>query len=88
MSRDRVIRLALHEQPEPAVVSDRLPSLSGRDVCRALKEDGETSTTRVMMHHTGDTPNDVVRRGADASILQPLDSKLFVSDVRRLLAAG
>src|SRR2546421_5595134 len=63
-----VIRLALHERPDLVVLSDRLPSLSGRHVCRALKEDEETSVIRVMMLHTGDTPDAVARDARSTSI--------------------
>ncbi len=86
---EEALRLAREHPPDVAVLDVKLPGLSGREVCRILKEDPRFGHPLVM-HVTGvyTRPDEAARaltEDADDYLVHPLDSRVFVARVRALL---
>ncbi|HXH05725.1 MAG TPA: response regulator, partial [Vicinamibacterales bacterium] len=72
------------------IADERLPKLSGLELCRRLKTDAATRRTRVVVLTSGadvwDTVQEALRAGADAVRLKPCYPETLQADIRRLLA--
>jgi len=86
---EEALRRARERPPAVAVLDIRLPGLSGREVCRILKEEPRFGRPLVM-HVTGvyTRPEEAARalsEDADDYLVHPLDPSVFVARVRALL---
>lgn len=86
---EEALRLARERPPEVAVLDIRLPGISGREVCRILKEDPRFRRPLVM-HVTGvytrpEEAAQALTEDADDYLVHPLDPRVFAARVKALL---
>lgn len=81
--------LARRERPDVVVMDLQMPGLSGTEVARQLRADGETrripliaSTGRARM-----STEDAREAGFDSLLVKPCDPDDVVAEIRRLLPA-
>jgi len=85
------LALAREMQPRLALVDIGLPDLDGREVCRELKAMPETASIALLqISGTFVSESDTVSAlegGADASLVEPVESAVLIATVRALLRA-
>jgi PAS domain S-box-containing protein len=84
------LALAAEHRPDLVLLDLHLPDLHGAEVLRRLRADPETAATPVVVVSADATPRTaeaLAAAGADAFLAKPLDVRLFVDTVGRLLAA-
>ena len=76
------------EKPDVAVIDNMLPGMSGIEVCRAVREQPELNSVRLILF-TGDEHPETKRRalesGADAFLLKTAEATLLVEKIRAVL---
>jgi DNA-binding response OmpR family regulator len=88
--RDGETALAMAREERPAIicVDLMLPTLSGLEVCAALRRRPETADVPIVMVSARRFPQDRAaarRAGADAYVTKPVDRTEFSNQVRSLL---
>ena len=82
------LRLVKEQLPDLIVVDVDLPDISGIEVCKAIKNDEETSAVLVI-HVSGPrtSANDAegLEVGADGYLTKPTDGRAFLAQVQTLL---
>jgi signal transduction histidine kinase len=85
------LELAAAERPDLVVLDVNLPDLSGLDVCRRLKEQGDSRNIQVLqVSQTAVTDADRVKGldyGADAYLIEPLSPAVLLATIRALMRA-
>jgi two-component system cell cycle response regulator len=79
---------ARHSPPDVILLDVMMPGLSGYDVCRTLKADGQLSHIPIVMVTALDTPAEMVQGlecGADEFLTKPLDDLALFARVRSLV---
>jgi len=74
-------------QPHIAVIDVYMPGLDGFEVCRSIKSNPVTSSTKLMVvsgHVVAGTADRARRAGADAFVPKPLSMPRFVDRLRAL----
>jgi two-component system, OmpR family, alkaline phosphatase synthesis response regulator PhoP len=82
------ISLAKSESPDLVVLDVMLPSMSGLDVCRALKESTDTVGTPVIMLTARSGEDDAqagYEAGADRYLTKPFSPLTLLTEVVKLL---
>ena len=85
---DEALRLAKEQSPALIVLDLMLPDMSGREVCRHLREQHETKTTPVLMLTARDEEIDRVKgfmAGADDYVTKPFSVRELVLRIRAIL---
>lgn len=85
------LALVERERPDVVLLDQRMPGLSGHDVCRRIKDNPATSTIAVVMVSVYATETDRVdglAAGADAYVSKPFSPVALLGIVERLLAAS
>jgi PAS domain S-box-containing protein len=83
------LELAAEHAPDIVLLDLHLPDMPGREVLRRLRADARTAHVPVVVISADATPRtiDALRQeGADAFLTKPLDVRVFLATVERLLA--
>ena len=86
---EEALRLTSTLQPDLVVLDVMLPSVSGFEVCRRLREDPGARATRVLMLTARGRESEMrkgIAAGADLYMTKPFATKELVQAVARLLA--
>ena len=88
---EEALRKARSKTPDLILLDLTLPRLSGEDVCKAIREDGDPffSKTPIIMVTGKDSEADsIVGRviGADAYLTKPFNSQELLEQIQALLA--
>ena len=83
---------ALGGRPDLVLLDLQLPDLDGFEVCRRIKSDPATASTRVLPY-TAVFRNEIARRraleaGADGYLVKPLSAQQLVATVHGLIGVG
>ena len=62
-----------------------IPGVDGIEVCRRIKNDSNNRTIIIAVSGSAERENDIIRAGADAFMVKPLDLERLQSEARRLL---
>ena len=82
------LRVADAEKPDLVLLDLQMPTLNGIEVCRRLKEGGETKTTPVIIlsAHADESSRLSARKvGADDYVLKPFDMRELVDLIHTFL---
>ena len=82
------LRLVAATRPHLVVLDIMLPSVSGFEVCRTIREDPDTRDTRVLMLTARGRESEMQKglaAGADAYMTKPFSTKELMEVVARLL---
>ncbi|MBF0508985.1 MAG: response regulator transcription factor [Deltaproteobacteria bacterium] len=82
------IQLAKKERPDLVILDLMLPKMDGKEVCRSIRQDGETSTMPIMMLTARAEEIDRVigfELGADDYLTKPFSPRELVLRVRAVL---
>jgi CheY-like chemotaxis protein len=85
------VELAREHAPDLVLLDLHLPDIPGEEVLRRLRADARTAAVPVVVISADATPKSIERlraAGADAYLTKPLNVKLFLSTVERLLGAA
>jgi PAS domain S-box-containing protein len=83
------VELAREHAPDLVLLDLHLPDIPGDEVLRRLRADPRTAAVPVVVISADATPKSIERlraAGADAYLTKPLDVKLFLRTLERLLA--
>ena len=86
---DEALRLAKEQEPSLIVLDLMLPDLSGREVCRRLRDQPETKSTPILMLTARNEEIDRIKgfmAGADDYVTKPFSTQQLVEKVKALLA--
>jgi CheY-like chemotaxis protein len=72
--------------PKILVTEILVPKLDGLSLCREIKSDPETKDVLVMIFSHLQAEDRAAEAGADAFLGKPLDEKLLIETLERLLA--
>jgi excisionase family DNA binding protein len=78
-------------RPDVLVLDIMMPGLNGFQVCRRVKADPTTCSTRILAisgYAQGDTPTRALEAGADAFLEKPIDPGRLRDEVDRLVGAA
>lgn len=87
-SGEEALETARQSAPDVILLDVMMPGLSGYDVCRTLKADGQLSHIPVVMVTALDSPAEMVQGlecGADEFLTKPLDDMALFARVRSLV---
>ena len=85
---EEALRLVARTRPDLVVLDIMLPSVSGFEVCRAIREDAGTRATRVLMLTARGRESEMqkgIAAGADVYMTKPFSTKELMETVARLL---
>ena len=74
-------------RPKIIVTEILVPKLDGLSLCRQIKSEPETKDILVMIFSHLQAEDRAAEAGADAFLTKPLDEKLLIETVERLLAS-
>lgn len=86
---EEALRLAAVFRPDLIILDLMLPTLSGLEVCRALRSCVEARRTKILMLTARGAESDLERgqsAGVDAYQIKPFSTQDLMAQVRRLLA--
>src|SRR5215475_533752 len=72
-------------KPDLMILDIMIPGVDGIEVCRRIKDDASNRTIIIAVSGSADHENDILRAGADAFMVKPLDMERLQSEARRLL---
>ena len=87
-SGEEALDAARESAPDVILLDVMMPGLSGYDVCRTLKADGQLSHIPIVMVTALDSPAEMVQGlecGADEFLTKPLDDLALLARVRSLV---
>lgn len=86
---DGILALARTRELRPRIVVTEIlvPKLDGLSLCRQIKSDPETKDILVVIFSHLQAEDRAEEAGADAFLTKPLDEKLLIETVERLLAS-
>jgi PAS domain S-box-containing protein len=83
------LRLAAEHKPDLILLDIVLPDIDGRDVCKRLKSDPETSDIYVVLfssfHIEPDIQAEGLEQGADGYITRPIPNRELLARIRSML---
>ena len=85
------VRLALEKRPDLILMDIQLPDIDGIQALAQLRAVAALDATPVVAVSASVMPDDqhkIIASGFDAFITKPIDLKLFLDTVQRVLAAG
>jgi DNA-binding response OmpR family regulator len=85
---EEALRLAASTRPDLVVLDIMLPSVSGFEVCRTIREDPGARATRILMLTARGRESEMQKglaAGADAWMTKPFSTKELMEVVARLL---
>lgn len=85
---EEALRLAREEKPDLIILDLMLPGMSGLEVCRKLKEAGDTAEIPIIMATAKTEDSDIViglELGADDYVTKPFSPKVLAARVRTAL---
>jgi len=88
---EEALETARAEKPDLIVLDVMMPGMSGWEVCRAVRDDDELKSTKVLMlTGIGERLNEMTSPlyGADAFLDKPFDLDELRDQVEQLFAAG
>jgi two-component system, OmpR family, response regulator RpaA len=71
--------------PDLLILDIMIPGVDGIEVCRRIKNDSNNRTIIIAVSGSAEHENDIIRAGADAFMVKPLDLERLQSEARRLL---
>ena len=87
----RALELVAERKPRLVVLDVNLPDIDGFEICRRIKQDPATASTVVLQVSATYVDHEhtvlALDRGADASLVEPIDASVLVATVRALLRA-
>jgi PAS domain S-box-containing protein len=84
------VELAREHEPDLILLDLHLPDIPGEEVLRRLRAEPRTASVPIIVISADATPKSIERLlglGADAYLTKPLNVKLFLSTLERLLAS-
>jgi excisionase family DNA binding protein len=72
-------------KPDLLILDIMIPGVDGIEVCRRIKNDSNNRTIIIAVSGSAEHENDIIRAGADAFMVKPLDLERLQSEARRLL---
>jgi excisionase family DNA binding protein len=72
-------------KPDLLILDIMIPGVDGIEVCRRIKDDSSNRTIIIAVSGSADHESDILRAGADAFMVKPLDMERLQSEARRLL---
>ena len=87
---DEALALIYEHRPDIAILDWMMPGMSGVDVCRAIREDPELASIKVilMTARSGfDSENEARDAGVDHFITKPIMPRQLLTLVDRIMAA-
>ena len=85
------VRLALEKRPDLILMDIQLPDIDGIQALAQIRAVAALDATPVVAVSASVMPDDqhkIIASGFDAFITKPIDLKLFLDTVQRVLAAG
>ena len=85
------VRLALEKRPDLILMDIQLPDIDGIQALAEIRAVAALDATPVVAVSASVMPDDqhkIIASGFDAFITKPIDPKLFLDTVQRILAAG
>lgn len=86
---DEALRIARREKPDLLFLDVLMPCLDGYEVCRALKEDADTSHIKIIMLTAlaqESVEGKAIAAGADGYLTKPFSPTTLLEKVRQALA--
>lgn len=87
-SGEKGMQIAKRQKPDLIILDVILPGIKGREVCAALKEDETTKSIPVIFLTAKDSPDDIdaeMTAGGAAHITKPVNAKILLTEVKRIL---
>lgn len=81
------LRLAEKYRPDLIITDDAMPGMSGRELCRALRDSGNTRDIPIILHSAKDVCEDDPDL-FDRFVMKPAELDVFVRTIRALLDSG
>ncbi|HEY6517069.1 MAG TPA: response regulator [Steroidobacteraceae bacterium] len=81
------LRLVEESQPDLIITDDAMPGMSGRELCRALRDRADTHDIPLILHSAKELCEDDPGL-FDRFVLKPAELDVFVRTIRALLASG
>jgi excisionase family DNA binding protein len=72
-------------KPDLLILDIMIPGVDGIEVCRRIKNDSNNRTIIIAVSGSAEHENAILRAGADAFMVKPLDLERLQSEARRLL---
>jgi excisionase family DNA binding protein len=72
-------------KPDLLILDIMIPGVDGIEVCRRIKNDSNNRTIIIAVSGSAEHENDIIRAGADAFMVKPLDLERLQGEARRLL---
>ncbi len=75
------LKIAKEEKPDLVLLDFKLPGISGKDVCQALKNNAKTKSIPIIFLTGKDTPDHVIdcyEVGADYYLAKPLNASSLI----------
>jgi excisionase family DNA binding protein len=72
-------------KPDLLILDIMIPGVDGIEVCRRIKADSSNRTIIIAVSGNDEREIDIIRAGADAFMVKPLDLERLQSEARRLL---
>lgn len=88
-SGEEGLHIAQNQKPDLIFLDVILPGIKGREVCLRLKEDALTKNIPIIFLTAKDSPDDIkaeMEAGAETHLTKPIDAKLLVSTVEKVLS--
>ncbi|MGH8202728.1 MAG: response regulator [Steroidobacteraceae bacterium] len=80
-------RLAEEHLPDLVITDDAMPGMSGRELCRALRDCGSTRDIPIILHSAKDVCEDDPDL-FDRFVMKPTELDVFLRTIRALLDSG
>lgn len=81
------LRLVEKSKPDLIITDDAMPGMSGRELCRALRDRADTHDIPLILHSAKDLCEDDPGP-FDRFVLKPAELDVFVRTIRALLASS
>jgi excisionase family DNA binding protein len=72
-------------KPDLLILDIMIPGVDGIEVCRRIKNNSNNRTIIIAVSGSAEHENDIIRAGADAFMVKPLDLERLQGEARRLL---
>lgn len=89
-SGEEGLDVAKTQKPDVIILDVILPGIKGRDVCKKLKEDPETSSIPVVFLTAKDSKDDIeaeMEVGGEVHLTKPFDKKGLIAVLKKVLAS-
>lgn len=72
-------------KPEVVLIDAELREVSGADLCRTIKEEGDLDETKIILMRGNITSDEAAEIQADVTLDKPFDSKLLLNAINNLM---